>query len=250
MTALALRNPGNAALKWLVPIMVVLMLASVVTISAKDLIGPILELIAIITGLDEVITSLHRTIQNLEKKLPGLESAEEQALEYYERALDRLEDIEAEVAHHESEISKRESKIKTLDGKIASLERTIKACDEWLKYHPDATASEKRKNDKARSDAEKALGEAKSERSGLVAEKLVYQWELVGKRLSLMTAKTNHREWKKAYDKAKRDHDNVKNEILWKKSAKASKEIEREKKGEELRKREQERANNANNNDG
>lgn len=65
--------------------------------------------------------------------------------------------------------------LSTLDDEIASYGRTIRACDEWLKYHPDATPSEKRKNADAKSKAEQDREEARAEKSDLERKKREYQ---------------------------------------------------------------------------
>ena len=86
MSALALRQPnGNATFKRLIPILLVLLLVSAVTITAQNWSQPILDLIAVITGLDDLINSLNRSIENLEKKLPGLQSLETKFGKDYER---------------------------------------------------------------------------------------------------------------------------------------------------------------------
>ncbi len=61
--------------------------------------------------------------------------------------------------------------VEKLDENIASLDRTINACDEWLKYHPDASPSEKRKNAEAKREAEIKRDAAESEKGTLASEK-------------------------------------------------------------------------------
>jgi len=228
MNSLALRNPDRrTAANLLVPILIVLLLASVVTISARDYLGPILDLIAIITGLDDLIDSLNRSIVNLEKRLPGLESTELQKGQTYEKWVNTYNARDAEVKRVETELAAVNSKLGPLNAEIASLGRTIHACDQWLRYHPNASPSAKRNNEKIRADAVKERNAKRDERRPLFAERLRLQALLVYKKSRRSDAKYMRDSAKQAYDAAIRKYDNIVSEIATKKKKKADKEAER-----------------------
>jgi len=235
MSALALRQPnGNATFKRLIPILLVLLLVSAVTITAQNWSQPILDLIAVITGLDDLINSLNRSIENLEKKLPGLQSLETKFGKDYERGLKNYNAADAEYKRVDAELNVVRDKIRPLNARIASLDRTIHACDQWLKYHPNATPSAKRNNATIRALAVEERNAKRAERAPLLLERTRLYADRGLKWVARDTAKTYRDNTRKSWNKAVNDVKKLNNEIKTKKNKRKEEEEERQRRRREL----------------
>lgn len=152
----------------------------------------------------------------------------------YKRGVKNYNAADAEVKRVEGELNAVRGKLKPLNARIASLDRTIHACDQWLKYHPNATPSAKRNNAKIRADAVNERNAKRNERVPLLAERTRLYVNLGIKLLARDTAKTYRDNTRKAWNKAVNDVNKLNNEIKSKKEKREKEEQERQRRRKEL----------------